>query len=469
MNRIYKVTALFGITLMSQAAFSLSLDEYLAQVIEKHEGVKAAKMNSEGAEKRSKEGNLIFSPRFFAQGDYTDDQRITAAPGFQGRQTRVRNWEAGFTKRFDFGLDAALSYKHSRTQIKGVSPSLVRFFDYNDNRPQLVLTQSLWRNWLGRETKATAEIRNNTAAAIGYDESFRAKTILAEAENAYWNVVQARAFLAVQKETVARAEKIRGSNERKTRLQLTDRIDFLQSDASLEYRQLQYQNAEQNLRKAERYFNRLRGADDFTVNDQLADLRVLDTSLMKVPPRVEMRDDVKAALARTVLTKSQVELAIEQNKPNLEFFTTMSTNGRDSRFSESYDQAMGTDYTNNTVGIRFNAPLDFGLVRDTAEGYKMQEAAAKYDYNRKVYDQDRAWEDLVRRFQDAKERLVLAKKMRAAQETKLNYEKNRAGKGLTTTFQVLTFEQDFNDSELELLATETSLVNLYTQLKLYSP
>ena len=470
MNRHYKACVLMvGMSLITQNAFSLTLDEYLAQVMDKHEGVKSARMNSEGAGKRSEGGNLIFSTRFFAQADYTDDQRITAAPAFQGTQTRVRNYEAGFSKKFDFGMDASLSYKQSRYQLKGVDTNIVRFFDYYDNRPQLQLSQSLWRNWLGKESQATANVQNKQAEALKFDESFRAKSILAEAENAYWNVVQARSFLAVQKETVNRAEKINGANERKTRLQLTDRIDLLQSSASLDFRRLQLQNAEQNLQKAERYFNRLRGDENFAVSDELSNIQNLNVAMMTVPPRVDVRDDVKAALARTELTKSQVELAIEQTKPTLEVFGTLSTNGRDNNYSKSYDQGMTDKYTNNSIGIRFNAPLDFGLVRDTADGYKMQEVAARHDYNRKKFDQDREYDDLVRRFEDTKARLGLAQKIREAQERKLTYERTRGNKGLTTTFQVLTFEQDFNDSEIELLNAETQLVNLYTQLKLFSP
>lgn len=469
MNRYYQLTALVGISLISPSAFSLTVEEYLGQVMEKHDGAKAAQLSSEGASKRSKEGNLIFTPKFFAQADYSDDQRKTAARLFQGNQTLVRAAEAGFMKKFDFGLDATLSYRTQRTQIKGVDKSFVSFYDYYDNTPRLQLTQSLWRNWLGKESQASAEIKNQAAVAQSYEDSYRLRNIKAEAENAYWNVVQARANVEIQKGTVERAKRIRDINKRKDALRLADKVDLLQADASLEYRELNLQTAKQTLERAERYFNKLRGSEENNASDELVSFSSLEVESIPVPQKGDMRDDVRAALARSVQTKSQVELAIEQNKPNLEIYTSLTTNGRDKMFSKSYDQSFSDAYTNNLVGVRFSAPLDFGLVRDTTDGYKMQEVAAKHDYNRKKFEQDREWNDLVRRFDDTKRRLKLAKKLSSAQEVKLKYERDRLSKGLTTTFQVLNFEQDFNDSQLEVLAAETQLMNLYTQLKIFSP
>lgn len=469
MNRYYKLSALLGMSLISQGAFSLTIEEYLGQVMEKHDGAKASQLSSEGAKKRSGEGNLIFSPRFFAQADYSDDQRKTAAKLFQGNQTIVRAAEAGFTKKFDFGLDASLSYRTQHTEIRGVDKNFVSFYDYHDNTPRLQLTQSLWRNWLGKESQASAELKNQAAVAQSFEDSYRLRNIKAEAENAYWNVVQARANVEIQKGTVDRAKRIRDINKRKDSLRLADKIDLLQADASLEFRELNLQTAQQTLERAERYFNKLRGSEELQAGDELLAFDALEVESIPVPQKGEMRDDVRAALARSVQTKSQVELAIEQNKPNLEIYTSLTTNGRDKWFSKSYDQSFSNAYTNNQVGIRFNAPLDFGLVRDTTDGYKMQEVAAKHDYNRKKFEQDREWDDYVRRFEDTKLRLKLAKKMRAAQEAKLKYERDRLSKGLTTTFQVLNFEQDFNDAQLEVLASETQLMNIYTQLKIFSP
>ncbi len=469
MNRFFSLTALIGATLLSHNAFSLTVEEYLGQVMEKHDGAKASQLNSEGAKKRSQEGNLLFSPKFFAEANYSDDQRQTGAALFQGNQTIVKSAEAGFMKKFDFGLDATLSYRTQHTEIKGVDKSFVSFYDFHDNTPKLQLTQSLWRNWLGKESQASAESKNQAAVAQGFEESYRLRSIKAEAENAYWNVVQARANVTIQTETVERARRIKDINKRKDELRLADKIDLLQADASLDFRELNLQTAKQTLERAERYFNKLRGSEELQANDELLKFESLAVESIPVPKKSEMRDDVRAALARSIQTKSQVELAIEQNKPNLEIYTSLTTNGRDKFFSQSYDKSFSDTYTNNVVGIRFSAPLDFGLVRDTTDGYKMQEVAAKHDYNRKKFDQDREWDDYVRRFEDTKIRLKLAKKMRSAQETKLNYERNRLSKGLTTTFQVLNFEQDYNDAQLEVLASETQLMNIYTQLKIFSP
>ena len=76
--------------------------------------------------------------------------------------------------------------------------------------------------------------------------------------------------------------------------------------------------------------------------------------------------------------------------------------------------------------------------------------------------------DLLTKFADAKVKLELAEKISDAQRTKASNERNRLNNGRTTTFQVLSFEVDNASAEILRIQTETDLLNIYAQLKIFS-
>jgi hypothetical protein len=136
----------------------LTLSDFLSQVKEKHLGYQASQLVSQGAMERSQEGELLTSPQLFSNVSYLDDQKPTNNPAFLGRRTVYENYTLGVAQQTSFGLSARLSYKVTRTELFGVNSAFVPLPKFYDVVPQLELTQSLWRNGLGSETRATSRV-----------------------------------------------------------------------------------------------------------------------------------------------------------------------------------------------------------------------------------------------------------------------------------------------------------------------
>lgn len=458
-----------GVVAFCSNSQALTLNDYIAQVTGQNDSARASQLSARGSMLRKEEGSLPFKTNLYANADYSDDQRLTGAPVFQGKQTMVRRYEAGFSQRFRFGLDASLGYLQQHTSIQGVSPSLVRFSDYFDQQFRLTLTQSLWRNWLGKEFQSQERAQVEAAKALSYSEQFKLRLLEADARVAYWTLLQARANVIVQQDAVERAQKIRESNKRKTERQLTDKIDLLQSDANVEFRQLQLRQAQQDLTRTARAFNLLRNVEGEEVETELTSvLTKIEIENLSVPTKGEMREDVKAALAQSLAEKAQAEAAAELSKPRFEVYAQLSTNGKDNNWSKSYQQINTNVYTQNAVGLRFTAPLDVASLDNNRTGRGMEAQAAELRYKRKVFEVDREWVDTLTRYNDAKERLVLARKIEEAQKAKTTHERSRLGQGLTTTFQTLTFEQDYADAQLNRLRAETELLSLHARLQVFA-
>lgn len=446
----------------------LTLNDFLAQVQEKNQGVVANKLVAEGTQAREEEGRLIFRPSLFAQGQVMVDKRPVANPATQGDRTDTQYATAGLAQNFNFGLKGQFSYTLYHTKIYNAGQTFVPLADFNDGVAKIELSQSLWRNWNGKENKAQADLIDAQAKASKHIANFTVQTTLASAESIYWSLSQTKKVIQVQKDNLARAQQIRAWNSRRVNSGLSERSDFLQADSNLKLREYELQNALQQQNLLQRTFNSMRGIDSNIVSE---DLEAVDSKNLKVlaaPAKDDLREDTKAAFEQQNLAKANAALAIERNRPTFEVYGSYAFNGRDPERADAISNSFKTDHSTSAIGVRFNTPLDFGTTSSAIDGYKKEQIAAEYNYQRRVFDQDREWNDLLTRFEDAKIRLELAEKISETQRIKTTNERNRLNNGRTTTFQVLTFELDLAQADVLRIQTETDLLNIYAQLKIFS-
>lgn len=462
--------ALLAILLIPSLGFSaqLTLQDFLKQVEEKHQGVTAGKMVIEAAEERKDEAKLIFRPSIFAQGQVLVDKKPVSNISTQGDKTNNEFVTAGIIQQFDFGMKGQLSYNLSHTEIHNASTTFVPNSDFNDGIARLELSQSLWRNLAGGEAKAQAAQIESQTKASKYAESFKVKSILANAESVYWSLSQVKKLVKVQTENLSRAQRLIGWNQRRSNTGLGDRSDTLQAQANFKLREYELKRTLQEQVSLQRLFNSLRGQNTDVLSETLETIEAKALLSLAPPAKTELRDDVKAALEQQKLAVANSTLAIERNRPTLEVYGSHALNGRDRDRGEAISNSFTNDQPTTAVGIRFNAPLDFSTTSSAVSSYKKEQVAADLNYQRKVFDQDREWNDLIAKFDDAKTKLTLVEQIAEAQKTKSNYENNRLNNGRTTTFQVLNFENDYASSEALRIQTETDLLNIYSQMKIFN-
>lgn len=453
----------------TQAAKALTLEQYMTEVREKNGGIVGLKSSSEAKKLRRDEGGMFFRPSFFLTGEYYDDQRPTNAPVFQGTQTLRHTIRGGLAQNFRTGTKATLSYNVYKTQINGVSGALIPNKKFFDTAPQIEISQSLWRNFLGSEFAATEQIQNAQVEAQRFNEAFNHKQLILNAENAYWRLYVAQTALKVQEESLARAKKLRDWNQGRFSNNLIDESDFVQAEANLQSREIELQDIQIEIQTALKEFNSIRENDGEVVN--LEGTKGKDSSYIldaALPPKMRLREDVRVILANKKLAAASAELGTQRNRPNLELYGTYSMNGRDAQYNDSAEQAYTATKPFTIIGVRFSTPLDLGSMSDYKKSYAQEAVASDMIYKRKVYEVDREWEILQERFANFKQRLKLTQKMVQVQQRKFESERRRFSQGRTTTFQVVQFEQDLANSQLLKLRYERELIFVYNQLKLFS-
>jgi outer membrane protein TolC len=446
----------------------LSLKDFLSQVEGKNQSMTASKLIVVGAQERANEGKLIFRPNIFAQAQSAVDKRPTTNINAQGDRTDNNFVTAGIIQQFNFGLQGKLGYNFSHTKIYDASPAFLPVSDFHDGVTTLELSQSLWRNFWGRESRSQETIITSQAQATKYTENYKIKATLAQSETLYWSLSQTRKVVRVQKESLERAQKIRVWNQNRLKSGLAESSDFLQADANYKAREYELKSTMQDLKTLQRSVNSLRGIDSDVLDEELESVDSNKIKKLLLPAKEELREDTKAALELQKISKASADLSIEKNKPTFEVYGTYGLNGRDIQSTQAFSNSFETTHDTKAIGLRFIAPLDFGTTSDDINGYKKEQIAASQNFQRKLFEQEQQWNDLASRFEDAKVRLSLVEKIEEAQKIKATNERDRLSKGRTVTFQVLNFEQDYAQSELARIQNETNILNIYSQLKIFS-
>jgi outer membrane protein TolC len=445
----------------------LTLAEYLNQVESGNDIYKSSQSREKGFELRMNEWKLQTRPNLFGTIESTKDLRLTGAPAFQGTETQIKTYSLGVQQSTTFGLDAKFYYRYVDTNIIGVNPTLFPVPQFVVSSPVLELNQSLWRNFLGSEVAARQEISAAQVQAQKLTESFNLINLKANAETAFWRLVVARKMVASSQESLERAEKLQAWSTKRSRMSLTDKSDMFQAKATVLARKIDLQTAKDEEKSAALDFNKMRGIEDTVVNEKLDVITAERVAVLAIPEREGVRLDVKAAAENARAEKASAKLSAEATKPDIQVYAMLSLNGRDARANTSIDQSWSSQYPMTSVGVKFNMPLSFKLTSKVREGYFLQSKSADLYYQRKSFESEKDWENLVLQFEDSKKRLSLAREMEEAQKQKMEYERVRQSRGRTTTYQVIMFEQDFASAQVARINLEAKILNLYALLKTF--
>lgn len=462
-------------TPQSWAAERLSLDTYLSQVREKNPAVRAAMESTEAGELRAQEGRLLNGPTLYAEGRYKQDQSVQQVNFIPFSWFRTETLNFGVRNTFFWGMSATISNNWVVTQYQDpVVSALFAGSGVNFNLPfhtiytQLEVTQPLWSNFFGRSTRANQDLLEAQALASSYVNSFTAKSLVRGAEGTYWNMALYRQLVVISKESLDRAQKIYEWNKKRVAMQLADKSDMLQSEALYKARQLEYQGSQDLLKSTARQFNLARGIVSEEVSEELPKIDDSTIAALTIPKRVDMREDVKAAEQQSRASQASAVMSLERDSPTLDLYGTVALYGQGSDLGQSFSNSFGLSKQAHTVGLRFSMALDVPNVLRSRDGWHREREAAELNYQKKLLDQENEWKDMNEQFEAAKSRLVRSTELAVLQKEKLDNGRELQMRGRSTTFQVLQFESDYLNSEMQKLRDQANVLGIQARLKLFS-
>jgi HAE1 family hydrophobic/amphiphilic exporter-1 len=366
-------------------------------------------------------------------------------------------------------LDLAYSRVNSETDSRFAT------FDLSTSDVLTVtLTQPLLRGAWRRY--ATVDQRASQIALerqIEREREVRARLLL-DVSNAYWSVVSAQEELAVRVLAVERGLQQLAQDQRRLEVGAGTEVDVLQSETNVAQQEQLRLQAEYTLREARDTLRRIlapKPGEDYEAYLEAWDWPIetltslptetsaaplwrdsLRSGLERRPELAQLRLDVEAA-------EVDLQRAHSTRLPQLDLTLSSSSRGLDPDPSEALDKATSWDFPSSSAGFTFSLPLWNRTARNA-------EAAARSSLRRARLLYDRLELDLLAEVRLAcnevdrqREAVGAAVKSRTLAQRQLEAEETRQEVGLSTTFQVLQFQEDL----ARALSTEVSARAAYAK------
>ncbi|MDG0815633.1 TolC family protein [Bdellovibrio svalbardensis] len=462
-----KLILALGISIVSTSASALTLADYLEQVKTDNTSYKGSSQQSEGAALKSREADLFFTPKMFAEAQVGHDGKPSQPK--TSDKIKSENYSLGLTQQFNFGLQSKLYYNLAKTEFVNANTNMISMPEYWDATPKLELSMPLWGGGFGRTAQANQEITRQQNYADQFQSSYQSVGYLAQAEAAYWKLSAWNDVVVIQENALKAAQNIFDYVSKKKKMNLGEEADVVQARALVEARTLELQVANNEKKEALRNFNKYLNRNADVTVDSLEPVNYAALENLTVPQvRPGDRYDVKATEAQLATAKANSQLVNERNKPTFDVYGTYALNGRDKEQSDAMKKAGYTETDTSFVGVRFNMPLNFTATSDVKSGALKTEKAAEYNRQYALYAQEQDWINLTKSLGDARDNLRLLGRIETLQKTKLDVERSRLRQGRTTTYQVLLFEQDYSQAALSKVKSAANILGLQTQIKLYN-
>lgn len=413
---------------------------------------------------------LEFSPQLFARALYADE-KTTGINGIQspGDQTKTLSQSFGVQKAWGPGVETRLSHSWMRVDVEGLPGIDSAIWS---NQFDLELRVNLWRNLLGRQRWANLRAARRALEAQIFSESFNVESALAQAEVAYWMASFAQERSRSLLDSLERARAILAWNQRRRSLNVVDDGDVLQSQAAVLRIQQNLEEAQRLEREARRQMQFLMGQEDLA-GDRGAVWTLeplsFDFSEMNVPPTWNRDDrlDYRAAQLSAIAAREEASAGRSALDPQLDLFARYGGRSLDSSFSKAQSQTFDHSFPQYEIGVELMLPLS---VHQTRRAQSAQSRASDIaDVQRSSLERrlDRRFYDLKEELTELISRIRVAKDLEQTQKRKLEHEDQRFRQGRSSSFQILSFQEDLAQSELGLLSLYAQLRQSIAQLKLY--
>lgn len=447
-----------GTASVGWAGETMTADQYLAQVEQVNPDLRGIDLALQAMGLKVLELDMVYSPFLSASYGYMDDRSGSSfGASLPMDEVKGDQWSLFLDKKFPSGTSLSLGYTHSDSSISLLQPSnfgfgLMSDFNAFENKPVVQLKQSLLRDfWYGLTQvgidKSKASVRSGQ-----YLQLYKRQQLLMKARLTYWNLVLDREVVQFRQSSLERAQQVLQWNQKRVGLDLADAADLLQAQAAYKSRQLSLQMAKEDLLNAKRDFNELLGNTTAAVAVDLERLedKVNQYATLDTLTRSGERADVLAARAAYQSSALADRETFFRSLPELTLSASYSLYGLDLTSQAAWDQVANGDKPAYTVALSGIIPLDIWTLDKVRQGYHKDFEAVKANLEKAELMARNDWGKLSQTWQDVKTRLALAREIKTIQEKRLAHEQRRLERGRSTTFQVITAENDLDEANLNV-------------------
>ena len=338
----------------------------------------------------------------------------------------------------------------------------------------LTLTQPLLRDWGPQANTAQIRVAQANARVADLEWQSRTAQVVAEVMRRYYDVIFTLENLAVQRESISLAEKLRNDTQARGREGVAAANDVMVAEAGV------YQRMEDALEAEMLYIERqntlqLLFKTPEEVIAQSSRIQPVD-SLRATVPALSRATLVNTALAERYEVRQAEELinvksaeldyATNQSRPRLDLVASGGYHGLDGDLGGSYGYAADGQGPEWSAGVQFSMPLN-------QDNLQAQRRAAKDEKTRAYIRRGEARlrvalevDTVLSRLQMDSQRLAATRKSREAAALSAEAGLKRLNEGVTTSFEVLQLQEDYSKARSREFAALADLNKAMVDLQL---
>ncbi len=339
------------------------------------------------------------------------------------------------------------------------------------SRLSLTLTHPLLKNFGFEANETNIRIATNNQAISREQLRLKVSDITTQVSNAYVELVFAIENLEVQRRSLRLAQELVTLNKARVRAGVAAPVEVTQAEAQEAARVQDVILAEKGVRDAEDtlkvilnipgtggWGQELRPSDSLTFESKPINLEET------IRQALENRYEYKSAKLDIDSKELNVRLTRNQLLPDLSLAGSVSTNGFGTSYGRDMSELGGGEFISYAVGVVLTVPLGNRAAEATYTKARLSVDQAKTSLKQLELQIVQQVREAVRRVEANTKRVDANRAARALAEEQLRVEQRRLEAGVTTTFNVLSFQRDLSAAqanELRAIADYVeSLANL---------
>ncbi|NJD69503.1 MAG: TolC family protein [candidate division NC10 bacterium] len=398
--------------------------------------------------------------------------QLAAGVGVPVSEIENRDVNTSLVQKLPFGANYTLSMTNNRlktnSSFASINPAYKTFLN-------LSITQDLLKNFGVDVNTAPIRIARNDQAISVTQFRQQANQVINNVHNAYWNLVFAIDNLEVQKRSLRLARELEDLNRARVRAGGAAPVEVTQAEAQAAAQVQFVILAEKAIKDAEDQLKLIINLPDgerlwartILPTDQPPFDMVLVNTEASIQEALEKRPEYAAQKLTLQNTDLNLRVARNQLLPSLQLQGNVGLNGLNGSAGGDLDRLTSGDFTQWSAALVLTYPLGNRSARSAfvqARLSRDQAETSLLNLKRQIISQVR---EAVRRIEADIRRVEATRAARVLAEEQLRVEQKRLEAGVTTTFNVLSFQRDLavaEVSEIQAIATyNQDLANLELQ------
>ncbi len=460
--------------------FTLTIKESILLALKNNLDITVEGFNPRIREMDIATAKAAFDPVF--SGDISASRsrvRNNTAPFIQGAllssDTRKFDWDFKLTDKLPTGASAALSWTNDRQRTNSFSTVINPAYS---TALTFTLTQPLLKNFGIDVNRTPIKLAINNRQIARSTLTTRIFDVVTNTQNAYFDLVSAMENLEVQRRSLALARELVDLNKARVRAGVAAPVEVTQAEAQAAAREQDVIAAEKTVKDAEdnlRVILNLPGGpmgwEGSLVPAERPSFQVMTVDLPEsIRTALSKRSEFEAAKVDVANKELNRRLARNQLLPDLSFVGSAGLSGLDGtqrvrggtalayggEGSSLGDMTSGR-FNNWSAGLTLTVPLGNRAAEAGYTQATLQEEQSRTSLRNLELQITAQVREAVRRIETNAKRVEAARVARALAEEQLRIEQRRLRAGVTTTFNVLSFQRDLTAAQ----ASEVAAVNDY--------